>query len=214
METYTIGDNCICWSFGDRIDLEISNRVLCVYRKIKEALTAGLPGVRDVVPAYTSLAVHFDPVAVTVAELYDSIDPLISEALGAYTGDFDGAFSRKHTVPVTYDGEDLQRVAEVNQLNVVEVVKRHTAARYVVAMIGFLPHFPYLIGLDHRLETPRLDKPRKVVPAGSVAIGGAQTGIYPQESPGGWNIIGSTNTTILSGVQPGDLVQFIEKQEL
>ena len=112
--------------------------------------------------------------------------------------------------PVVYDGEDLERVASHAGLAVDEVVRLHTLPRYTVAMIGFLPHFPYLIGMDARLATPRLSDPRRRVPAGSVAIGGAQTGIYPSESPGGWNLVGRTNPRLLSGVRPGDAIVFEE----
>ena len=90
------------------------------------------------------------------------------------------------------------------------MVTIHTKAEYTVAMVGFLPHFPYLTGLDKKIETPRLDNPRTKVPKGSVAIGGAQTGIYPVESPGGWNLIGTTDPLLLVDIEPGDIVEFKE----
>ena len=109
---------------------------------------------------------------------------------------------------MVYDGEDLSRVADHTGLSVPEIIASHTRPEYTVAMIGFLPHFPYLIGLPDELATPRLESPRKRVPAGSVAIGGAQTGIYPRESPGGWNIVGTTNPADLKRLKPGDTVIF------
>jgi inhibitor of KinA len=109
---------------------------------------------------------------------------------------------------VVYDGEDLSRVASCAGLSVGKIIELHGRPRYTVAMIGFLPHFPYLIGMDERLATPRLSDPRKRVPAGSVAIGGAQTGIYPSESPGGWNLIGRMDPRLLSPLRPGDTIVF------
>ncbi|EDM43139.1 hypothetical protein SCB49_11709 [unidentified eubacterium SCB49] len=99
------------------------------------------------------------------------------------------------TVPVCYEGSfalDLEKVATKNQLTTESVISLHTENLYLVNFIGFLPGFPYLTGLDKKLDTPRLETPRQQIPAGSVGIGGAQTGIYPSNSPGGWNIIGKT----------------------
>ncbi len=99
-------------------------------------------------------------------------------------------------------------MADLNGLDVATVIDLHAAAEYTVAMVGFQPHFPYLIGLDDRIATPRLDSPRTRVPAGTVAIGGAQTGIYPRQSPGGWNMIGTTDPSRLIPINPGDTVIF------
>ena len=99
-------------------------------------------------------------------------------------------------------------MARHNSLSIDAVIGLHSAGRYTVAMIGFQPHFPYLMGLDKRLTTPRLDTPRTKIPAGAVAIGGAQTGIYPRPSPGGWNLIGMTEIQPLKGLKPGDTVLF------
>jgi inhibitor of KinA len=118
---------------------------------------------------------------------------------------------REHTIPVVYDGLDLERACSITGLTFAELVKVHTTANYIVAMIGFLPNFPYLLGLDQRLHIPRLDSPRVSVPAGSVAIGGAQTGVYPSSSPGGWNIIGTCNPDSLLDLSPGDRVYFVEE---
>jgi len=113
-----------------------------------------------------------------------------------------------HVLPVAYTGEDLPRVAGRAGITVEEVIRRHTAPEYLVAMIGFRPHFPYLLGLDRSLVMPRLDSPRAAVPAGAVAIGGEQTGIYPETSPGGWNILGMTSPELLYSIEPGDSVVF------
>lgn len=120
-----------------------------------------------------------------------------------------------HEIPVHYHGPDLERVAEHAGLPVAEVIERHSTAEYRVDLIGFAPGFPYLDGLDPKLATPRLDKPRLRVEAGSVAIGGTHTGIYSLPSPGGWNVIGHTEvvlfdpTTARCLLAPGDRLRFI-----
>jgi KipI family sensor histidine kinase inhibitor len=101
-----------------------------------------------------------------------------------------------HTVPIRYSGIDLCRVAEVHAMSPEEVIRRHSSAVYTVAAVGFLPHFGYLWGLDAELVTPRLPVPRPRVPLGAVGIGGGQTGIYPGESPGGWNLIGQVEEAV------------------
>ncbi|MFC7357469.1 5-oxoprolinase subunit PxpB [Jejudonia soesokkakensis] len=135
---------------------------------------------------------------------------------------------RMLTIPVCYDAsfaEDLSRVATINNLTEAEVINIHSEKLYTVYFIGFLPGFPYLGGMDSRLATPRLEIPRAKVAKGAVAIGGSQTGIYPQSSPGGWNVIGRTPIELFSmknessGIlKAGDLVRFkaisIEKFQL
>lgn len=121
------------------------------------------------------------------------------------------------TIPVTYDGPDLCRVAAHTGLDQAEIIRRHCAVTYQVQCLGFAPGFPYLRGLDPQLQTPRLDTPRTMIPAGSVAIAAGQTGIYPLATPGGWNIIGHTDLCLFDPnrrieqacyLQAGDLVQF------
>jgi inhibitor of KinA len=163
-----------------------------------------------VVPSYNSLAVYYDPIQTVIPLVIRRIEEMIDRQKNR-TDEQDGK-PRTFRVSVVYDGIDLERVAAHNGLTTGQVKSLHTAARYTVAMIGFLPHFPYLIGLDERLATPRLVNPRTRVPAGSVAIGGAQTGIYPTESPGGWNILGCCDISFLVDVLPGDILLFEEAQ--
>ncbi len=118
-------------------------------------------------------------------------------------------------IPVVYDGADLEEVARLVGVSPEEVVERHVAAEYVVAFIGFLPGFAYLLGGDERLEVPRLPRPRERVPAGSVAIAGPYSGVYPRESPGGWRLIGRTSMVLFDPQRPapallgsGDQVRF------
>lgn len=204
MKPYFIGDSCLVWSLGHKINTETSQRVLQAYRKSKEVLKED-SGVKDVVPSYTELAFYVDPIHADLNDLRRKIKHILTHH--ACAGHKEG---KPATFLVDYSGEDLSRVADFNNISVRDVIERHKAVTYTVAMIGFLPHFPYLIGLDPGLATPRLDSPRKRVPAGAVAIGGGQTGIYPTESPGGWNIIGMTNPLLLKTLEPGDRVTFVE----
>ncbi len=210
---YFIGDDCICWSFGDVIDAGINSRVLSLYGLLKGSLLASELLLRDVVPSYTDLAVYFDPAESHVDVMIRRIEDLIASNVEASGMRLDGA-GKKVVLPVVYDGEDLQRIADIHNLTVEEVIRKHTAVEYRVAMVGFRPYFPYLIGLDKDLVTARLDNPRTAVPAGSVGIGGAQTGVYPEQSPGGWNLLGRTDPELLKQVKPGDLLTMKEVSHL
>lgn len=204
--TYFIGDACLCWQLGDRIDRLTSLRVLWAYRRLRKDPELRRLGVRDVVPSYIALAAHAGPLCD-----WEAVRAVVDACLAGVPSDeaaltVQGA--RRHALPVVYNGEDLARVAGHAGLPAEEVVKRHTAPEYLVAMIGFRPHFPYLLGLDKSLVTPRLDSPRLAVPAGAVGVAGEQTGIYPETSPGGWNILGMTRPELLYDIEPGDTVVF------
>jgi KipI family sensor histidine kinase inhibitor len=212
-----LGDAALLLRFGDSIDPQVSARVL----RLQRALRADAPHwVRDVVPAYASLALHLDP---------DGIDPaldpvavardwVLARIADADTAPTDVA-TRCVEIAVRYggsDGPDLDAVAAHCGLTPRQVIERHAGGDYRVAMLGFAPGFPYLLGLDPALTTPRLAQPRLRVEAGSVAIGGAQTGIYPRPGPGGWHVIGSTEARLFdpaqdlpSLLQPGDRVRFV-----
>jgi len=202
---YFIGDACLCWSLGSAIERLTSLRILFVYRRLLADDRLAAMGVHDVVPSYTALAVHADPwsdwqeIERLVVRHFQGLPESEAELRGR---------SQRHVLPVAYQGVDLPRVAECSGLSPDEVVERHAAPEYMVAMIGFRPHFPYLLGLDPRLATPRLATPRLSVQAGAVAIGGEQTGVYPEASPGGWNIIGLTDPRLLDAVRPGDTIVF------
>lgn len=202
---YELGTGCLGWAWGDNLDPALTERVLETYRSLRDDPGIARIGVTDVVPAYTGLAVYFDPLQADTEGLIRRVESAWEAA-----GRFQSLFSPTlHRVRARYDGPDLDRVAQYCGLSRAEVVERHIAGVYRVAMIGFRPHFPYLLGLDPLLSTPRLDSPRTRVAAGSIGIGGAQTGIYSQDSPGGWNIIGSCDPGFLSQVKPGDSLQFI-----
>ena len=205
MRTYFLGDACLCWSLGGTIDRLTSLKVLFIYRRLKKNKELAGLGVLDLVPSYTALAVHGSPLTDWEA-VRRIVDGCFASMPSAEAKLRERAV--RHVLPVSYHGEDLERVAELTGLNLEEVIERHTAPEYVVAMIGFRPHFPYLIGLDPKLVAPRLDDPRISVPAGAVGIGGEQTGVYSEESPGGWNILGLTDPELLKAIEPGDTVVF------
>jgi inhibitor of KinA len=160
---------------------------------------AQIPGLMEVAPAYMSIGVFFDPMQVAAAgagpaAIFDWMAEQIRQAVSRKTKRAKPT-ARLVKIPVCYDLEfalDLNEVAQHAGLSAKQVVDLHQAAEYRVNCVGFTPGFPYLSGLPKKLATPRRATPRKEIPAGSVAIGGAQTGIYPFRSPGGWNVIGRT----------------------
>jgi len=178
-----LGESALLLRMGECIDGEINARATALAAALR---AARLPGVLDVAPAYASVCVRHAPLA--RERLLAAIAAFVQSANAN-----PAAAQAQVEIPVCYGGEfgpDLDNVAQHSQLTAREVIARHTAAEYRVAMLGFAPGFPYLLGLDAALHTPRRASPRPRVPAGSVAIGGAQTGIYPSELPGGWNLIG------------------------
>ncbi len=205
-----LGDSALLFEFGDVVDAAVNARALAAWRAI-EALR--LPGVRDIVPAYASVAVHIDPSLATSAELAARL----LEACA--TAPVSGVDERCIEVPVCYEppfASDMDELCAHTGLTATQIVTRHSAPSYRVFFLGFTPGFPYLGGLDPALAMPRRDTPRVRVEAGSVAIGGAQTGIYPSASPGGWRIIGRTPLRLFDHTRetccllaPGDKVHFV-----
>ena len=206
MEIVPLGDSALIVRVREQFDdapEETLNEVLQTFQQLR---SAAIPGVIELAPAYTSVAVFFDPVAVSKAfasgtsdDVVDWMAGRVRAAVGRRTRDRRSLVGRSLPriveIPICYDAEfalDLDRVAERTNLSAREVVDLHSTAEYRVACIGFVPGFPFLTGLTSKLATPRRDTPRKEIPSGSVGIGGAQTGIYPLRSPGGWNLIGRT----------------------
>lgn len=169
-------------------------------------------------PAYESLLVDFDPSTANPHELFREIQELVSRTIN--DDRIEAEPERVVEIPVSYGGEegpDLTALAQMTRLSEDEVVKLHTGSEYEVAFLGFAPGFAYLLGLDPRLIAPRLSSPRLRVPAGSVGVAGRQTGVYPDDSPGGWQIIGRTTLKLFdpyrvrpSVLQLGDRVRFVE----
>lgn len=181
------GDRALVVEFGNEISPKINKAV----RALTEALKAKpVKGVAEVVPTYRSLLVHFDPLVVAPEELDKRLASLVNNL-----GEFTLSAPEVTIVPVLYGGEfgpDLPFVCKHTGLIPEEVIRIHTGTDYLIYMLGFTPGFPYLGGMDKRIATPRLQTPRTKIPAGSVGIAGEQTGIYPIDSPGGWQLIGRT----------------------
>jgi KipI family sensor histidine kinase inhibitor len=186
-ELVPLGDGAILLTLGDAVERELNRRVHACANAIR---TAGLAGVTDVVPAYASLAVHYDAAAVNADQMTSRLREIVQAPSLHESEHAAGALV---TIPVRYNGPDLVAVAERTGLGTEEVIARHSAVEYYVYMMGFAPGFAYLGDLDPALRLPRREVPRARVPRGSVAIAGAQTAVYPHETPGGWHLIGTTD---------------------
>jgi inhibitor of KinA len=203
------GDTALAVEFGDRIDRRLSASVVGLGRRIEEARLAGLV---ETVPTFRSLLVHYDPLRTSASRLCAQIDTLLEAGVD------EQSTGRLWRVPACYQGDlapDIDEVATRTGLTSAEVVAGHTAGRYHVYMLGFLPGFPYMGKLPKPLQLPRRENPRIKVPAGSVAIALNMTAVYSFESPGGWHLIGRTPISLFSLdrtppalVQPGDAVCF------
>ena len=211
-----IGETLLLLRYGDRIDAALNAEVHAAAATLD---AAGLPGVFDLVPAYATLGLRYEPAAWANGErapwmnLADAVRAVFAAPPARSV-----APANALEIPVRYGGDhgpDLATLAAHCGIPETEIVARHVAAKYTVAMLGFAPGFPYLLGLDPALHAPRRANPRLRVPRGSVAIGGAQTGIYPRELPGGWQLIGRTPLVLFdattdppSPLAPGDRVRF------
>lgn len=182
-----MGDRGLLVVYGAAIDPEINCKVLAVTQAIEQNRPAG---VIEIVPAYCALLIVYHPLTTTAATLQQQVVDLEDQLTRVTPSEPETV-----EVPVCYGdvhGPDLQQVATLNGLNEEMVIALHSAPSYPIYMLGFTPGFPFLGGLSPKLHTPRLDRPRTRVPAGSVGIANNQTGIYPVDSPGGWQLIGRT----------------------
>ncbi len=210
MKIVAASDSSLLVEFGNVVAPELHARVLALFRAL---LALRDPRIRNLHPGYASLLIDFDPLQLTHAHLTAALRALMDVAPARKE-----APARTITIPVCYDAEfgpDLADVAAHNHISPEEVVQLHTSATYLVYFLGFSPGFAYLGGLAEALRTPRLATPRSRVPAGTVAIAGDQTGVYPIDSPGGWRLIGRTPVPMFDALsdpptklQPGDLVMF------
>jgi inhibitor of KinA len=203
LRIYPISEQALTIAFSEQISEASSLQVLQLHQRLQ---SAPFPGFIESVPAYGSLTVYFSDAIKSQEELCEA------------DGDLQAGEMRQHLIPVCYApeyGSDLQEVSEFTRLSTEEIVQLHTSLTFRVYMIGFVPGFAYMGILPPELEMPRRKTPRLEVPAGSVAIAGLQTGIYPAWIPGGWNIIGRTpwklfdkNANPCSRLSAGDLVRF------
>jgi len=202
------GDSAVIVEFEERVDSAINAEAV---RMADHVRSAAIAGVRDVVPTFRSVAIYFDPLKTDLGVLHASIARVAGEPVEA-------APSSLVRIPVVYggaSGPDLAEVARFARMSEAEVVSLHTSRTYRVFMLGFVPGFAYLGTVDPRIAAPRRSTPRIRVPAGSVGIAGVQTGVYPSETPGGWQLVGRTSVKPFdrSSAKPfllkaGDSVQF------
>lgn len=220
------GDRALTIEFGDAIAPDINDRVFDLYHRM---LASPPEGLTWMVPSFASLLVEFDPdrtslralSEVLLREAEGTADPEERNAAGGMNPEGKAVPSPRRIweIPCCYSerfAPDLPSVAEHAGLTEEEVVRLHCSADYRIYMLGFLPGFVYLGGLDPRIACPRLPSPRKKIPKGAVGIGGSQTGIYPLESPGGWRLIGSTPVPMYDPsredpvfCRPGDFIRFV-----
>lgn len=213
-----LGEDAVLLRLGACVELQLNRQVHALAARVSAARP---PWLRDIVPAYAALALHIDPTHPLAGDrfaldlVHDFLATLPVEELHAPGCGVVASLE----IPVCHDpacAPDLDAVASRAGLARDALIARHCAPEYTVGMIGFAPGFPYLLGLDPALATPRHATPRTRVPAGSVGIGGSQTGIYPAGSPGGWQIIGRTPTVLFdphraapSLLQPGQRLRFV-----
>ena len=211
MKISPLGDSALIVDFED----ESSNRERLLSRALSAAAAlecAKVPGVVEVTSSYQSVAIFFDPTRVE-HDMKEKINALVASTGARALGK-----TRKIAIPVCYEPEfalDFGRIEAETKLSADEIIELHSSAEYTVVCIGFMPGFPFLAGLSEKLRVPRLPSPRTKVPAGSVAIANAQAGVYPLESPGGWNLIGRTPLRLFrvnedppTLLQAGDRVRF------
>ena len=209
-------DSSILIEFGNSIDYSINAQVYALQTEIEHSNI--VDAVIETIPSYRSLLVEYDVGVLNYADIRDQVSVLVERTAAMETTVSERAVEQ-HQIPVAYGGElgpDLETVAEYAKLDVDEVIAIHSGTNYRVFMLGFAPGFPYLGGMDERIACPRLSTPRTRVPAGSVGIAESQTGVYPNESPGGWQLIGRTPIALFdvdadppAAILPGTQVNFV-----
>lgn len=205
-----LGDSAIAIALGKERSAELLNQV---HAAAATLAAERLAEVQDIVPSYLGVAVFYDALRTSYTELAPRLLAVCERATGL-TAVSDKI--REHEIRVIYDGADLAQVSVSSGLTVDEVIARHSGRSYSVDLLGFVPGFAYLSELDSALQLPRRPQPRTRVPAGSVAIAGAQTAVYPLDTPGGWHIIGRTDRVMFDPsreppalFRAGDIVRFV-----
>ena len=181
------GDRAVTVVFEQKISPEVNADVCGFTARFSEL---NMSGVIEIVPTYSAVTIHFDPMVLDAEMLVDSVEKILDGRGGEAQAEGETV-----VIPVVYGGEygpDIDNVCQHTGLSREEVIARHSGREYLIYMLGFTPGFPYMGGMDETIATPRLKTPRTAIPAGSVGIAGAQTGVYPIQSPGGWQLIGRT----------------------
>ncbi len=209
------GDTALVMEFGDTIEKEINASIANVVENLKKE---NVDGIVDILPTYRSILINYDPIKLTFDELVDILNNLKTGDAGNVS-----EYVRLVEIPTVYGGEygpDIDFVAKHAGMSKEEVIKIHSGTDYLVYMMGFIPGFTYLGGLDERIATPRLKTPRLKIEPGSVGIASNQTGMYPLESPGGWQLIGRTPLKLYDEtvnppvfIQAGDYIRYVPIDE-
>ena len=211
----TAGDRALVIEFGDKIEEQINSKIRSLTLAMERE---DIIGIIETVPTYRSLMVIYEPMIIELNELIDKVKSIEVKMDAIKLPD-----TRVIEIPTLYGGEygqDIEFVAQHNKISLSEVIKIHTSMEYLIYMMGFTPGFPYLGGMNHSIATPRLQIPRTKIPVGSVGIAGNQTGIYPIESPGGWQLIGRTPVKLYDPYRKnpvlfnaGDYIKFVQIDE-
>ncbi|MBF8982549.1 5-oxoprolinase subunit PxpB [Lutibacter sp. B2] len=211
----TSGEKALVIEFGDEIAEKTNGKVRAMMIAIEKK---DIIGIVEMTPTYRSLMVHYNPLEIDYKSLLSKLKTVEGEL-----DHIDIPLPKVIEIPTLYGsdyGADIENVANHNGLSIEDVIKIHTSKEYLIYMLGFTPGFPYLGGMDERIATPRLQTPRTKISGGSVGIAGSQTGVYPIDSPGGWQLIGKTplklydahtDTPIL--LQAGNYIKFVPISE-
>jgi KipI family sensor histidine kinase inhibitor len=210
------GDRALVIEFGDSIEDQVNSKIRSLTLAIE---SEGIIGIIETIPTYRSLMVIYEPMIIELEELIDKLKLIEAKMDKMKLPD-----AKVIEIPTLYGGEygpDIEFVADHNKISSEEVIKIHTSREYLIYMIGFTPGFPYLGGMNDKIAAPRLQVPRTKIPVGSVGIAGEQTGIYPIESPGGWQLIGRTPVKLYDPyrkdpvlLNAGDYIKFVQIDEM
>ncbi len=203
---HPLGDQAVLIELGHRIDTALNSRAIALARALRQRR-----GVLEATPGYASVTLRYDPERLQPDTIQRAAERLLNQKTPP------PGMGRLHRVPVVYDGPDLEETARALELGVEELIHLHTEPTYRCFMVGFVPGWAYLGPLPDRIRLPRRPVPRTAVPAGTVAIAGAQAGVYPLPTPGGWHLLGRTAVPMFLPDQdppclflPGDRVRFFQ----
>ncbi len=206
-----LGDKALVMEFGNQISKDINAKIRNVMRQLSEV---EISGIEELLPTYRSIMIMYEPLKIEYDNLVSKLEMLSDTK--AESGEEEIRIVEIPTMYGSEYGPDIEYVAEHNHITVDEVIKIHTGTDYLVYMLGFTPGFTYLGGMSEKIATPRLPSPRTAIPAGSVGIAGSQTGMYPSETPGGWQLIGRTPVKLYNPeseppvlLNAGDYVRYV-----